>query len=56
MDITLADLRRIREPLMQYRRIRQLLQFVRDTSANRAVEDSDAALELSPEPRKTSRI
>ena len=31
MDTTIADLRRIRAPLMQYRRIRELLQFVRDS-------------------------
>ena len=54
----MADLRKIRAPLMQYRRIRELLQFVRDTSANRAGKDpdADAALEFSQEPRKTSRI
>jgi hypothetical protein len=58
VDTTIADLRKIRAPLMQYRRIRELLQFVRDTSANRAGKDpdADAALEFSQEPRKTSRI
>jgi hypothetical protein len=59
MDTVLDDLNRTREPLMQYRRYKRLLKFVRDTSAIRASEDAEAiAAAAGPEiePRRTSRI